>query len=83
MKKNWLIYDRRSECFWGPNCCGYWKSIANAGLYTEQEAKAMQASAERSSERMEIAVPLEKYREAIERLAAALDIIVVADKGAA
>jgi hypothetical protein len=71
-KKDWLIYDRKSECFWGPNRGGYWKSIVDAGLYTEAEAKAAQASAERSSERMEVARPLEQYRAGIERLATAL-----------
>lgn len=72
--KNWLIYDRKSECYWGPDRGGYWKSIASAGLYTEAEAKEMQACAERSSERMEIAVPLEQHREAVTRLATALGI---------
>ncbi len=70
--KTWLIYDRRSECFWGPNRGGYFKSLTDAGLYTEQEAKAAQDFAERY-DRREVAVPLEKYRGAIKRLHTALD----------
>jgi hypothetical protein len=69
--KNWLIYDTRSECYWGPNRGGYFKSIADAGLYTEAEAKDAQRFAETYGRR-EVARPLEEHREAIERLYAAL-----------
>lgn len=69
--RNWLIYDKYSECFWGPNRGGYWKSITNAGLYTEAEARKAEDFANRYG-RGEVAVPLERYRPAIERLTFAL-----------
>lgn len=71
--RNWLIYDRRSECYWGPNNGGYWKSIVDAGLYTEREAKDAEDFAKRYH-RHEVAVPLEQFREKVTRLAEALDI---------
>ena len=71
-KRDWLIWDGRSECWWGPNGGGYWKSIEHAGLYTEAEAKSAETSARRSSERKERAVHISEHREGIERLAAAL-----------
>ncbi len=71
-KKDWLIWDARSECWWGPNRGGYFKSLVDAGLYTEVEAKAAEASARRSSERMERARPLSEFTDDIERLYTAL-----------
>ena len=68
---NWLIYDKRSECYWGPNRGGYFKSLASAGLYTEAEARAAEDFAKRY-DRAEVAIPLEEHRERIERLHAAL-----------
>lgn len=70
--RDWLIWDGRSECWWGPNRGGYWKSIAHAGLYTEAEAKAAEAFAQRYTERKEKAIHISEHREAIERLHAAL-----------
>ncbi len=70
--RNWLIYDGRSECYWGPDRGGYWKSLASAGLYTEAEAKAAEDFAKRYN-RLEIAVPLEQFRTQIEALYAALN----------
>ena len=69
--KDWLIWDDKSECWWGPNRGGYWKSIAFAGLYTEAEAKAAEDFAQRY-DRKERAVHISVHREAIERLHAAL-----------
>jgi hypothetical protein len=70
-EKSWLIFDERSECFWGPNRGGYWKGLTHAGLYTEQEAREAENFAKRYG-RNEVAVPLERYRAEIERLADAL-----------
>lgn len=71
--RNWLIWEGKSECWWGPNKGGYWKSLEHAGLYTEAEAKAQQAASERTKgDRKDVAVPLSSKREAIERLYAAL-----------
>ena len=70
-RRDWLIYDRRSECYWGPNRGGYFKSIADAGLYTEKAAREAEDFAKRY-QRHEVARPLWAYREAIERLHAAL-----------
>lgn len=69
--RDWLIYDGRSECYWGPNRGGYWKSLASAGLYTEAEAKAAEEFAKRY-DRREKAVHISEHGEAIERLHAAL-----------
>ncbi len=69
--RNWLIYDGRSECYWGPNRGGYFKSIASAGLYTEVEAREAEDFAKRY-DRQERAVPLSTFGEAIKRLHAAL-----------
>jgi len=63
-QRDWLIQDCRSSCgncafWWGPNRSGYVCSIDEAGRYTEEEAKAQEAS--RPTDR---AVPLalaEKY----------------------
>jgi hypothetical protein len=69
--RTWLIYDTRSECYWGPDRGGYWKSIANAGLYTEAEARDAEDFARRYG-RAEVAVPLTNFGAEIKRLAAAL-----------
>lgn len=71
-RRDWLIYDKRSECYWGPNRGGYFKSIADAGLYTEKEARAAEDFAKRY-DRAEVARPLSEHREAIERLWNALN----------
>lgn len=69
--RNWLIYDQRSECYWGPNRGGYFKSIASAGLYTEKEAREADDFAKRYG-RKEVAVPLSTFGEEIRRLYDAL-----------
>ena len=69
--RDWLIYDERSECYWGPDRGGYWKSIAHAGLYTEKEAREAEDFAKRY-QRQEVAVPLSKFGVEIKRLADAL-----------
>jgi hypothetical protein len=71
-RRDWLIFNGTSECWWGPNRCGYWKSALDAGLYTEKEAKEQEAAAVRSQDRRDKAVHISELREGIERLAAAL-----------
>lgn len=70
--KDWLIWDARSECWWGPNRGGYYKSLTDAGLYTEKEAKEAEDFARRYPDRKERAVPLSSRTDDIERLYAAL-----------
>jgi hypothetical protein len=70
--QNWLIFDERSECYWGPNRRGYFKSIADAGLYTETEAKAAEDFARRFG-RHEVARSLSEFRDPILRLSVALE----------
>jgi hypothetical protein len=78
-ERNWLIYDNRSECYWGPNRGGYFKSLASAGLYTEREAREAEDFAKRYG-RKEIAVPLEQFRSQVVQLADALNILKAAHR---
>ena len=77
-RKDWLIYDRRSECYWGPNRGGYFKSLADAGLYTEAEARAAEDFANRY-DRAEVARPLSEHMDAIRRLAEAVGLLAGPD----
>lgn len=55
-KRDWLIWEGRSECWWGRDSGGYWKSLEYAGLYTEKEAKEIEAASVRTRDRKDEAV---------------------------
>lgn len=44
--RDWLIWSVEHDAWWGPNRGGYFTSLELAGLYTEEEAKCIQASAD-------------------------------------
>ncbi|HTG26078.1 MAG TPA: hypothetical protein VK681_39135 [Reyranella sp.] len=52
----WVIYKPREEIFWRAEGIGYTGQLLNAGLYTEQQAKAQ--IADFTSERDDLAMPL-------------------------
>ena len=63
----WLVLDRWSGLFWKPEAKGY-GSILEAGFFTEAGAQQHASNPERGDE----AIPLDRYREGIGRLARAL-----------
>ena len=64
--KIWLILEARTGVWWRKNKAGYTGNLADAGLYTEEEAKKIACNPDPN--RMDKAIPLEDYREGIERL---------------
>lgn len=45
MKDPWVIWSYEHDSWWAPNSCGYRTSLLLAGVYTEAEAKKIEASA--------------------------------------
>ena len=64
-KEDWLIWSFEHNAWWGPNSGGYYTELRAAGLYTEAEAKRIEASANRGGVRNEEARHISTQAEAI------------------
>jgi hypothetical protein len=49
VRRNWVVWSYEHDAWWGPNHAGYQRSLLLAGLYTEAEAKRIEAMANRSA----------------------------------
>ncbi len=86
---DWFVWSFEHNAWWGPNHCGYYTEVRAAGLYTEAEAKKIEADANRGNRRHEearhISTQAEHIRYALERyqiLAAALNGSTGGNQGA-
>lgn len=43
----WLVYSREHNAWWGPNHCGYFTNVEDAGRYLHADASAIVKSASR------------------------------------
>lgn len=61
MSGAWVVWSYEHDAWWAPNRCGYTKSLTSAGIYTEAEAREIEADANRGGQRDEEARPLARY----------------------
>lgn len=79
----WLVWSYEHDAWWGPNHGGYYVSLLLAGVYSEAEARSIEASANRSrqhksEEAMPLADALTEHRKDGRTGPTALDYLAVA-----
>lgn len=42
----YVIWSHKRQAWWGPNRCGYAQSLAYAGTYSQDEARAIEADSQ-------------------------------------